>query len=207
MYFLTSLLTGGVFMTTLPTVFQTCHFIINFIYKSFIMPQHLKRLFDHVINTNMALKYNKLPRGVLNNYLPGYYGETFFGKTFRNLQRMCSPILWLSNLMVCFSINMIPFVGPVLVVFLRGPKSGFKKHQRYFYLKGLTNAQVYYIWLNMRTTYFMFGVLTLFLEMTPIIGYLFVFTNTIGAACWAVDIEDKLYKQMLANVLVKEEGK
>ena len=36
-----------------------------------------------------------------------------------------------------------------------------------------------------------FGVVAIFLEMVPFLGVLFTFTNTVGAALWAADMENK----------------
>lgn len=202
--FVISLLTSGIFLAMVPSIIQSCNFIITFIDKRLILPKTLKRLFDHIISTHMELKYNRLPKGVLNPYLPGYYGETWAGKSYRNGTQIIRPVLWLLKLIFCFLINMIPFVGPFLVILIRAPTSGFNKHKRYFHLKGYTNAQIYFVWMHQRHIYFLFGLVTLLLETIPFMGYLFIFTNTAGAAFWAVDIEDTLYKQLMDNVKMKD---
>lgn len=192
--------TGGVFVAAIPTIVQTCNFSINYINKNYILPKAVKRLFDHVINKHLKLKYNKLPRGVLNPYLPGYYGETVVGKCIRDGYKIAGPTIWVLRLIICFFVNMIPFVGPYLVILIRAQRSGFNKHKRYFYLKGYTNAQVFYIWINRKAFYFCFGVTTLLLESIPIVGYLFIFTNAVGAAFWAGDIEKQLHLELTQTV-------
>ncbi|TID14483.1 hypothetical protein CANINC_004771 [Pichia inconspicua] len=195
----------GVFVAAIPTIVQTCYFIINFINKNFILPKALKRLFDHVINEHLKLKYNKLPRGVLNPYLPGFYGETFVGKGLRTCFKIAGPIIWISRLIICFLINLIPFLGPFLVILIRAQRSGFNKHKRYFHLKGYSNAQVFYIWINSKAIYFFFGVTTLLLESIPFVGYLFIFTNAVGAAFWAGDIEKQMHSQLTKKDFSKDE--
>lgn len=148
----------------------------------------------------MTLKYNKLPKGVLRAYLPGYYGETIIGRSVRYVVQILSPFLWTVRLIVCFFINMIPFAGPFLVILVRASRSGFGKHHRYFQLKGYTNAQIYFIWVHQRHAYFTFGLVTLLLEMIPFFGYVFVFTNTIGAAFWAVDTEEIMYVHLISRL-------
>lgn len=197
-------LTGGSITLILPSLFQSCNFVINIINKKYILPKTLKKLFDHVVISQMALKYNKLPNGVLNCYLPGYYGETLIGKTCRIIIQILNPLIWTLNLIICFLTNMIPFVGPFLVILIRSSKSGFSKHHRYFQLKGYTNSQIYFIWKHDKYKYFMFGVITLLLESIPIFGYIFIFSNTIGAAFWAVDTEKRLCQLLLCKFQRKE---
>lgn len=193
-------LSGGTVLPLSPSVIQSCNFVINFIDKNFILPKSTKRLFDHVINKHLGLKYNRLPRGVLNPYLPGYYGETVIGRTYRTTMRVMNPVIWFSRLLFCFIINLIPFVGPYLVILIRAQRSGFKKHRRYFHLKGYTNAQIYFIWVHKKSFYFYFGVTTLLLESIPLLGYLFIFTNTVGAAFWAADLERQLHKELALSL-------
>lgn len=200
-----SIFTGGVFLTALPSIIQSCNFIINFINKNMILPHVLKKLFDFVIHEHMNVKYNKLPKGVLNPYLPGFYGETLFGRSVRNIFRICGPVIWISRLLFCFLVNMIPIVGPFLVILIKAPKSGFSKHSRYFHLKGYTNAQIYYIWSHERHQYFFYGVVSLLLESIPIFGYLFIFTNAAGAAYWATDIEIAFNQDMIARMKMNSE--
>lgn len=195
LFFLVS--TIGIGFTLSPTLFQSCNFLINFINKRMILPPVSKKLFDHVIVTNMSINYNRLPRGVLNNYLPGYYGETFFGKYARNMIGLFGPLCCILRFICFFIINMIPFVGPFIVILIKASRSGFRKHRRYFQLKGYTKAQIYYIWVHRRHNYFIFGVVALLLESIPIIGYLFIFTNTISAALWAIDIEEYMFKSFV----------
>lgn len=199
MFFLWTM-TGGSALVVLPSMFQSCNFVIGFINKKFILPNVLKRLFDHVIVSHMTLKYNKLPKGVLHCYLPGYYGETAVGRCVRKAIQLSCPLTWLVRLVFCFLINMIPFVGPLLVILVRASRSGFSKHHRYFQLKGYTNAQVYFIWVHQKHSYFMFGFVALLLESIPGLGYFFVFANTIGAALWAVDLEDQMCRTIVSKM-------
>ena len=36
-----------------------------------------------------------------------------------------------------------------------------------------------------------FGIAAVLLELVPVVGILFAFTNTVGAALWAADLERK----------------
>lgn len=197
-YFVLVFVTSGTVSFLFPTFLQSCNFVVNLINKSFLLPKTLDRLFDKTVSHKMKLEYNKLPQGVLKAYLPGYFGETITKKTIRYVLTFMKPVLWLFKSLLLLLVNMIPFLGPVLVVMIKAPSSGFNKHRRYFHLKGFSNGQIHYIRLSKAQFYFAFGVVSLSLELIPFANILFTFTNTIGAALWAIEIE----KLMAQNLLV-----
>lgn len=197
-YFIALFTTGGSVSFLFPTLLQSCTFVVNFINKSVLLPKTLKRLFDKVINRKMQIKYNKLPQGVLKAYLPGYYGESLKAKFVRYVLTTMGPLFWVTRLGILFLINMIPIAGPVLVILIKAPTSGFNKHRRYFHLKGYSNGQIHYIWKRKSHFYFAYGVVALSLEAIPFANILFTFTNTVGAALWAIDIERRMTKELVA---------
>lgn len=86
-------------------------------------------------------------------------------------------------------LNFIPVVGTVMFVTLQARKYGPNAHARYFQLKGMSRGQREQ-WVEERQgAYTGFGVPAVLLEMVPIAGILFAFTNTCGAALWAADLE------------------
>jgi uncharacterized protein involved in cysteine biosynthesis len=87
-------------------------------------------------------------------------------------------------------LNMIPIVGTVIFILLQGRRFGPNAHARYFQLKGW-DKQKKEEWLEKkRAAYTSFGVPATLLEMIPFVGIFFAFTNTVGAALWAADLED-----------------
>jgi len=87
-------------------------------------------------------------------------------------------------------LNFIPVVGTVMFVALQGRKTGPAAHARYFQLKEMSKRDREK-WIEERTgAYTSFGVAALVLEMIPMAGIFFAFTNTVGAALWAADLED-----------------
>jgi len=86
-------------------------------------------------------------------------------------------------------LNFIPVVGTVLFVLLQGRTRGNSAHTRYFQLKKWSSSQKE-AWLKEHTgPYTAFGTVATLLELIPIASILFAFTNTVGAALWAADIE------------------
>lgn len=86
-------------------------------------------------------------------------------------------------------LNFIPVVGTVMFVLLQGKRSGPLAHQRYFQLKGMSKGSREE-WVEKRqAAYTSFGTIAVLLEMIPVAGILFAFTNTTGAALWAAELE------------------
>ncbi|TQV93319.1 protein family CysZ [Cordyceps javanica] len=86
-------------------------------------------------------------------------------------------------------LNFIPIVGTVAFVFLQGRNRGRSIHERYFQLKKWSNAQKTR-WVDTNVgAYTSFGLVATVLEMIPIASMFFTYTNTVGAALWAADIE------------------
>ncbi|KAF2205078.1 hypothetical protein GQ43DRAFT_437308 [Delitschia confertaspora ATCC 74209] len=88
-------------------------------------------------------------------------------------------------------LNFIPVVGTVMFVILQGRKFGPSAHSRYFQLKQMNNRQKEEFIEKRKAAYASFGVPAVLLELVPVAGILFAFTNTVGAALWAADMEQQ----------------
>ncbi|KAF8977258.1 hypothetical protein BGZ46_007525 [Entomortierella lignicola] len=98
--------------------------------------------------------------------------------------------LWLLTL----PLNFIPVAGPIAFCYINGKARSQYVHRRYFDMKEM-NAQEREEWIKARKSqYTTFGVIAQGLELIPFIGILFGFTNTIGAALWAADLERQQYE-------------
>ncbi|KAL0261883.1 hypothetical protein SLS55_003316 [Diplodia seriata] len=86
-------------------------------------------------------------------------------------------------------LNLIPVVGTVMFIILRGRKAGPAAHARYFQLKGMKSHQKEDFIEQRKAAYTSFGVPAVLLELIPVVGLFFSFTNTVGAALWAADME------------------
>lgn len=84
---------------------------------------------------------------------------------------------------------MIPVVGTIIFILLQARRAGKSAHARYFQLKGWSaREQEQYVEKN-KAAYTGFGVPAVLLEMVPFVGIGFAFTNAVGAALWAADVE------------------
>ncbi|KAJ4373810.1 hypothetical protein N0V83_002549 [Neocucurbitaria cava] len=88
-------------------------------------------------------------------------------------------------------LNFIPIVGTVLFVILQGRKFGPNAHARYFQLKQMKKQEKEHFIEQRKAAYASFGVPAVLLELVPIAGIFFSFTNTVGAALWAADMEER----------------
>ncbi|CAO2657740.1 Nn.00g038660.m01.CDS01 [Neocucurbitaria sp. VM-36] len=88
-------------------------------------------------------------------------------------------------------LNFIPIVGTVLFVILQGRKFGPTAHARYFQLKQMKKQEKERFIEQRKAAYASFGVPAVLLELVPIAGIFFSFTNTVGAALWAADLEER----------------
>ncbi|OJJ51364.1 hypothetical protein ASPZODRAFT_127432 [Penicilliopsis zonata CBS 506.65] len=94
--------------------------------------------------------------------------------------------------LVYLPLNFVPVVGTISYIVLQGRKIGPFAHARYFHLKGWRGDEVRE-WVEAhRGGYTGFGIAAFVLEMVPFASTIFTFTNTIGAAMWASDIEREL---------------
>ncbi|KAL9526667.1 Outer spore wall protein [Sphaerulina musiva] len=95
----------------------------------------------------------------------------------------------LARYLISLPLNFIPVVGTVMFVLLQARNRGPATHARYFQLKGMNAAQKERYVEARKGSYTAFGVPAVLLEMVPLAGILFAFTNTCGAALMAADFE------------------
>ncbi|OAX79989.1 hypothetical protein ACJ72_05684 [Emergomyces africanus] len=91
-------------------------------------------------------------------------------------------------------LNMIPVVGTVMYVVSQGKRFGPVSHERYFQLKGWDSSKKR-AWVAAHSAaYTSFGAAAFVLEMVPFASMAFAYTNTVGAALWASNLERSIYK-------------
>ncbi|KAL2020221.1 hypothetical protein VTK56DRAFT_8647 [Thermocarpiscus australiensis] len=88
-------------------------------------------------------------------------------------------------------LNFVPVIGTATFLLLRGRSRGESVHERYFQLKDWSTSKASKWVEDHKGPYTAFGTVATLLETVPIASVLFSFTNTVGAALWAADIEAK----------------
>ncbi|KAF8977325.1 hypothetical protein BGZ46_007479 [Entomortierella lignicola] len=109
-------------------------------------------------------------------------------------------ILWFLTL----PLNFFPLAGQIAFCYINGKARVPDIHRKYFDLKGMTDTERK-DWIKKRETqYTAFGFVCQGLELIPVLGIFFSFTNTIGAALWAIDLEQE--QDALRNKKLLEEA-
>ncbi|KAE8146329.1 hypothetical protein BDV25DRAFT_162706 [Aspergillus avenaceus] len=94
--------------------------------------------------------------------------------------------------LILLPLNLIPVVGTVLYAYAQGKKLGPVAHERYFQLKGWNDKEKEEWVKKFRGGYTGLGIASFVLEMVPFASIAFAFTNSVGAALWAADLEKTL---------------
>lgn len=155
-------------------------FLITLIYSLAVVGCFMDKIFEQVL-TNRG--YGELVEN-----------EKKHSSCGRACGACCRVSLWLRVVMlvVTLPLNLIPIVGTIAWVWLNGTILAWEYHLYYFELRNLSYAQQKQFVAERKSQYLSFGMQAMFLEMVPFLGSLFLFTNAIGAALFAADLEDEL---------------
>ncbi|CAK4159401.1 unnamed protein product [Aphanomyces euteiches] len=95
---------------------------------------------------------------------------------------------------VSLPLHFIPVVGTIAYIWMNGSIVGWEAHQYYFDMKGYSYTEQKAIFESHRAKYSSLGIQSMYLELVPFAGFLFIFTNAVGAALFAADLEDEFQK-------------
>ncbi|WEW60547.1 hypothetical protein PRK78_006034 [Emydomyces testavorans] len=98
---------------------------------------------------------------------------------------------WVRSL-VYLPLNFVPVVGSVMYVVAQGRRVGDLAHARYFELKGWSAGEREEWLRKNRAAYTGFGIAAFVLEIVPFASLAFSYTNTVGAALWASNLEKSM---------------
>ncbi|TPX58591.1 hypothetical protein PhCBS80983_g03042 [Powellomyces hirtus] len=94
-------------------------------------------------------------------------------------------------LVITAPLNLVPIAGTVLFLFINGYLAAWNQHLHWFELRGVGFTTGKQFVRQHRSAYMNAGAVMVLLEMIPGIGILFMFTNIVGAALWAAELESK----------------
>jgi len=158
--------------------------IINLLSRTFMIEDALIDTFDGTLLsrecTNLVSEGRQIKAGGDNIARLGKLLKKPFAKFSPNA--IIRYVLYLP-------LNFIPVVGTVIFIVLQGKRAGPASHTRYFQLKEWNKRQREIHIEEHRGGYTSFGVAAFLLEMIPFANLIFAFTNTVGAALWAADLE------------------
>ncbi|KAJ8124005.1 hypothetical protein ONZ43_g176 [Nemania bipapillata] len=161
--------------TTVLLILNESSTIVNIIARNFLLQDAILDTFDGTLVARNAT-------GVVSEgrqLKPGSDPIARLGKIVKNPFSRFTPKALIRYVMY-LPLNFIP-----------GRTRGKSVHGRYFQLKGWSPSQQR-DWLQQHNgPYTTFGTVATLLEMVPVVSTFFAFTNTVGAALWAADIEQK----------------
>ncbi|KZT53627.1 hypothetical protein CALCODRAFT_439850 [Calocera cornea HHB12733] len=170
--------------------------IISFVLETFVIEEQVVDIFDATLllkseDALVARGRILLPAAVEENgaHTPGArdavqrLGE--FTKSPFTRFSCWDVCVWLLEL----PLNFLPLVGPWLFIALQGLSSGPLAHYHYVLLVGLKKKERRVYFRRRRLEYMGFGTVCLLLQTFPILSTLVCFTNAVGAALWAAQVE------------------
>ncbi|KAI1917374.1 hypothetical protein LOZ39_000366 [Ophidiomyces ophidiicola] len=162
--------------------------IINFLARSFISRDSLTDIFDGTLllrgETALVARERQLNMSM---------GDPMarLGRMLRRPFVGGGLSVWLRSL-IYLPLNFVPVVGSLIYFVGQGRRVGNLSHLRYFELKGW-NVKEKEDWLKKnRAAYTSFGAVAFFLEIIPFASLAFTYTNTVGAALWASNLENSM---------------
>ncbi|KJZ79369.1 hypothetical protein HIM_01520 [Hirsutella minnesotensis 3608] len=171
-------------VTTVLLVLNESSTIVNIVSRNWILQDAILDTFD---GTLLARNSSDMVREG-RELRPGSDPMQRLGKILKSPFERFSPKAMIRYVMY-LPLNFIPVVGTVIFILLQGRNRGRSVHDRYFQLKKWSKSQRA-SWLAKHTgPYTAFGLVATLLEMIPLASFFFTFTNTVGAALWAADIE------------------
>ena len=90
---------------------------------------------------------------------------------------------------ILLPLNLVPFIGVPLFLFLTGYRAGPFHHWRYFKLLDLNKKERKDFVKKRQMKYTLFGMVALLLQLVPVLSMLFLLTSAAGSALWVVQIE------------------
>ncbi|KAI0503004.1 hypothetical protein F5B22DRAFT_630949 [Xylaria bambusicola] len=172
--------------TTVILILNESSTIVNLVARNFLLQDAILDTFDGTLVSKNATRVV----GEGRQLKPGNDPIARLGRVIKNPFSKFTPKAIIRYVMY-LPLNFIPVVGTIMFIIIQGRTRGKSVHGRYFQLKGWSASQQK-DWLQRHhVPYTTFGTVATLLEMVPIASTFFSFTNTVGAALWAADIEQK----------------
>ena len=170
--------------TTILLILSESSTIVNILSRNFIVQDAMIDIFDGTL-----LARNE--SGIVSNGRELKSGGNAISRLSKITRRPFEKfnLKALVRYFMYLPLNFIPVVGTAVFVFIQGRNRGKSAHARYFSLKGWDQKQTERFTSDHVGPYTAFGTVATLLELVPVASILFSFTNTVGAALWAADIE------------------
>lgn len=170
--------------TTVLLVLNESATIVNMISRNYLLQDSLLNTFDGTLLSRNNGELVKEGRELKSGGDP----VQRLGKALKSPFDKFSPKA-LVRYFIYLPLNFIPVVGTAIFIFIQARGRGRGVHDRYFQLKKWSSPQQSN-WLSKHVgPYTAFGLVATLLEMIPVASLFFTYTNAVGAALWAADME------------------
>ena len=95
----------------------------------------------------------------------------------------------IAELVLLLPVNLIPIAGVPIFLVLTGYRAGPFHHWRYFKLRGFSKKERQEYVRNRQLKYTWLGIVTLSLQLIPILSMFFLLTSAAGSGLWAAKME------------------
>ncbi|KAF2271192.1 hypothetical protein CC78DRAFT_528103 [Lojkania enalia] len=173
-------------LTTVLLVLSESSTIFSVLSKNFLVDEALIDTFDSTLLSRNLTALVSTERQIKSGNDP----VAKLGKIVKKPFQRFTPKA-IIRYFIYLPLNFIPIIGTILFVILQGRKFGPTAHARYFQLKQMGKKERDAFVDQRKAAYTGFGVPAVLLELVPVAGIFFTFTNTVGAALWASDMEQR----------------
>lgn len=104
---------------------------------------------------------------------------------------------------ITLPLHLIPILGTIAFCYINGLFLAWGNQQPYFHAFGVPWQQQWNSWVSPhKSDYFAFGFSAQLLNLIPVVNFLFIFTNFVGAAIWVLMCERERRAKYVIDVLV-----
>jgi len=178
------------FLAAIGTVLVESFILVNLVSRALFIEPSLDAVFDAVIAREKAENLIQKVRATSS-----YNTRLHSAQTHATQALQIFSFGSLFQYLITLPVNFFPVLGNIAFLYLNGSKTAESFHRRYFSLLGLSGSQRSKFVDERRGAYISFGITALILDLVPLVSILFMFTNTVGAALWAVSMEKEALKK------------
>lgn len=170
------------FVTAIPIILSEANILVNFL--SVFLEDKMDLLFDTVL---LDKGYNDLVSNGRTIKRGSGVATAMASKVSSKLSKF--SLEGFVRYLMTIPLNLIPAVGTMLFIVLNGQKAGPRFMSRYFQLKQYTDSFKAKELERKQGSFTAFGAMTVVLNLVPVANQLFTYTNVVGAALLAADME------------------
>ncbi|EXJ67010.1 uncharacterized protein A1O5_09656 [Cladophialophora psammophila CBS 110553] len=161
--------------------------IVALLFEAFFVDETLVDTFDAVL----------IDQGLADLVSEGRTLDSTAPNSVQMLRRPTSSAIYapfsfrqIAEFVILLPVNLIPVVGVPIFLILTGYRAGPFHHWRYFKLRGFSKKERQEYVKNRQLRYTWFGMVTLILQLVPVLSMFFLLTSAVGSGLWAAKMEN-----------------